>query len=259
MKRFLVLVLFGLLSMPLSAQFLDNGSGLMQMPSADMNPSGTFMITNCFLNKHTLADRWGYHTFGYGLNITFWSRVEIGYSMVIFDGERHPNPTARDRMMFNQDRHFSAKLLLLKEGEFGINWIPAIAVGICDPATGSGGGEYIGSDVSGGTGNGYFNRNYIIATKHFQTKIGDIGAHLGYQFNTRKDECRINAPCAGLEWRPIWLQSELFSLDAIAEFDSRTFNLGCIASIWKGHFDLMMELQSMKWFSAALRFKCVLR
>ena len=50
-------------------------------------------------------------------------------------------------------------LTLLKEGEFGKSWIPALAVGVSDLVT-STGGEYIGSDVSG-NGNGYFNRMYM--------------------------------------------------------------------------------------------------
>jgi len=247
-----------LISLPAGAQFLDDATGLMQMPSAEMNPSGTFMITNTFLNKHTLADRWGYNTFGYGFSLSLFSRVEVGYCMVIFDGKRHPNPTPRDTIMFNQDRHFSAKLLLLREGAFGISWMPALAIGVSDPVTGSGGGEYIGSDVSGGTGNGFFNRNYIVATKHFQSSLGLISVHAGYQFNFRPDY-RINAPCAGIDWRPKWVQNEFCTLDLIAEYDSRTFNMGCIASIWHDHFEVMLELQAMKWFSAGIRYKVVIK
>lgn len=66
----------------------------------------------------------------------------------IFDGKRHPNPSARDLIMINQDRHFTAKVLLLKEGAFGLSWMPALAVGISDPVTGSMTGEYIDSDVT---------------------------------------------------------------------------------------------------------------
>lgn len=80
---------------------------------------------------------------------------------VIFDGKRRLNPSERDLIMFNQDRHFTAKVLLLQEGEFGLNWMPTLSAGLSDSLTGSGGGEYIGSEVDGGVGNGYFNRYYI--------------------------------------------------------------------------------------------------
>ena len=68
----------------------------------------------------------------------------------------------------------------LKEGEFGVRWIPAIVIGICDPVT-STGGEYIGSDVTNSSGNGFFNRNFFVLSKHFFTQWGVIGTHIGYR------------------------------------------------------------------------------
>ena len=35
-------------------QFFDCSSGLLQTPTAEMNPSGTFMVSSNYLNKHTL-------------------------------------------------------------------------------------------------------------------------------------------------------------------------------------------------------------
>ena len=70
------------------------------MPTAEMEQSGTFMITNNYLNKHSLSpDAWGYDTFAYGFSITFWSRLEVGYVCTIFDGKRKPNPSDRDLIM----------------------------------------------------------------------------------------------------------------------------------------------------------------
>lgn len=55
------MLLFGFVS---RGQFWDSGTGLLQAPSADMNRDGTFMITNNFMNKHSLnSNYWGYHTF----------------------------------------------------------------------------------------------------------------------------------------------------------------------------------------------------
>ena len=237
-------------------QFWDSSTGLLQAPSAEMNQSGTFMITNNFLNKNSLSSWWGYNTFGYGFNITFWSRLEVGYVMTIFDGKRHPNPTERDLLMFNQDRHFTAKALLLKEKEFGIDWIPALAIGISDP-TSAVGGDYTEQRVSG-SGNGFFNRYYAVITKHFNTKIGAIGTHLGYQYNKRTD-FPMNGPCAAIDWVPVWLNMPNFSLKAIAEYDSRTFNIGFVASIWQDRFEAMVELMAMKWVNFGVRYKLHLK
>lgn len=242
------------------AQFTDSTTGLLQMPTADMQENGTFMASGVWLNKHSLpASGWGYNTFSYGINITFWSRFEVGYVCTIFDGKRKPNPTARDKIMFNQDRHFIGRFQLLKEGEFGVDWIPSLVVGVSDPATGSGGGYSDRSSVDG-SGNGYFNRNYLVVSKHFSSPWGIIGAHLGYQFNKRKDYL-IKAPCAGVDWTPIWIKDFycLDSLRLVAEFDSRTFNMGFIASLFDNRLEAMFELQRLSWVNFGLRYKLRLR
>ena len=234
-------------------QFWDSSTGLLQCPSAEMNRDGTFMITNIFMNKHSISDSyWGYHTFEYGININLWSRLEIGYVCIILDGKKKANPSDRDLIMFNQDRHFNAKVLLLREGDFGVGWLPAFAVGLSDPTTGAG-ADYRDQAVSG-NGNGFFNRYYAVATKHFNTRVGSIGAHLGYQYNKRTD-LPMNGPCAAIDWVPVWLNKPNFSLKAIAEYDSRTFNIGFIASFWQDRFEAMFELMALKWVNFGVRYK----
>ena len=215
------------------------------------------MITNNFLNKHTLASRWGYHTFGYGFDITFWERLEIGYVMALFDGKRHPNPSPRDMLMVNQDRHFAAKILVLKEEEFDITWLPALAIGVSDPVSGyGGGGSYIDGSVST-EANGFFNRMYAVVTKHFPTSFGVVAAHAGYQYNLRMDP-RYNGPCAAVSWNPIWLEREWLSTQLVAEYDARTFNMGLFLTFWR-HFDVMFDLQALKWASFGIRYKVILK
>lgn len=249
------------LALSAKAQFVDGTTGLLNCPSAEMNESGTFTITNNFLNKHITSNAshngWDYHTFGYGFGITFWSRLEVNYICTIFNGDWNPHAvTYREKIIKNQDRHFAAKVLLLKEGEFGKSWIPALAIGVSDPVT-STGGEYIGSDVTT-DGNGFFNRMYIVATKHFTSSWGEIGASLGYQYNLRQDP-HYNAPCAAVTWRPVWLQNRWFSPKFVLEYDSLTPNIGFLADIWDSRFQAMFELQNFQWVSFGLRFKLRLK
>ena len=245
-------------------QFLDSASGLLQAPSAEMSPTGTVMMTANLLNRHSTPPAWGYNTLGYGVSIVFLSRVEIGYVAALLYNEHH---TVMDEdgelkvyVLKNQDRHFYAKFQLLKEGEFGISWIPALAVGTSDP-TSAERAEIVDDskfDV-GGTGNGYFNRYYVVATKHFPTPVGTLGVHLGYQYNLRSD-LHYNGPCAAIDWKPVWLQREnIVALKLIAEYDARTFNLGFITSLWKDHIDVMVDLQALKWLSAGVRLKTILK
>ena len=44
-------------------------------------------------------------------------------------------------------------------------------------------------------------------------------------------------------------------LNCIAEFDSRTLNLGFIASVWDNRFEAMFELQNFQWINFGLRYK----
>lgn len=229
------------------------------MPTADMQDDGTFMITNNFLNQHATSTRWSYNTFQYGIYVSFWERIEIGYVCTIFNDYWQGSQSRKGVWMINQDRHFVGRICLLREGEFGLNWMPALVVGVVDPTTGSGGGEYISGDVSD-TGNGYFNRNYVVLSKHFMTSWGSLGVHAGYQFNKRKDY-HINAPCVGVNWSPTWLQHHgiLDEINVIAEYDSRTLNLGFVASIWENRFEAMFELQSFQWVNFGLRYKLRLK
>ncbi len=262
MKRLLPVLTLLLLLAParLAAQFTDSSSGLLQMPSAEMQPEGTFMITNNSLNRHSLpTSGWSYRTFGYGFSFTFWSRFEVGYVCTIFNGSKIPGSTGRTRLMFNQDRHFIGRFQLLREGEFGLAWIPSLVVGVSDPTTGSSANGYIDANVEG-TGNGYFNREYVALTKHFNTPWGKVGGHLAYQYNQRSDYA-LNGPAAAVTFTPKLLTDRgiLDQVRFIAEYDARTFNLGCIASVWDNRFEAMFELQACKYINFGIRYKVRLK
>lgn len=249
------------LTLSAHAQFTDSGTGLLSAPSADMNASGTFMITNNFLNEHITPDNktefpWDYHTFAYGFDVTFWSRLEIAYVCVLFNGKWSPSATtARQKIIVNQDRHFAAKVLALKEGEIW-KWTPSIAFGVSDPISGTN-GDYADQKPSE-TGNGFFNRYYAMATKHFQTSFGEVGAHLGYQYSVRRDWNRKGV-IAAVDWRPVWIQNRWFSPKFVLEYDANTVNFGFLSSIWDDRFEAMFCLQNFRWVSFGLRFKLRLK
>lgn len=181
LRKILVGLIAGVICGVISyGQFADCSTGLLQAPTAEMQQDGTFMITNNFLNQHSLASAWDYDTFQYGIYVSFWERLGIGYVCTILNGAWSPKPkkTEREIILRNQDRHFVARVCILREGEFGNDWIPALVVGVSDPATETG-GDYTQTEHVYGEGNGYFNRNYVVMTKHFSTPYGKIGAHIG--------------------------------------------------------------------------------
>lgn len=243
------------------AQFVDNIGGLLIMPSAEMEEMGTFMLSSNFLSKrYTASPTWDYNTLGYGVSVVALPFLEFSYCCTIFNGKWDPNATTeRAQIMRNQDRHFAARLRAVKEGQFW-NWMPQIVLGVSDPTSGSN-GDYITGDKVNETGNGYFNRYYIAATKHFNTAWGKVGAHAAFQYTVRADFMRTG-PCAAVTWNPVWLNKEgsfLSGFRLIAEYDARDVNVGMVASIWKNHFEAMACLEGGRWFTGGLRFKYVIQ
>ncbi len=238
------------------AQFTNGVTGLLHMPNAEMQKDGTFVIGGNFLNKHNLPNDnwWGYDTYNYFLNITFFSRLEISYICTLVQGKDNGYhwPTYTYGKFVNQDRHFATRLQIIKEGEWWKH-MPSIVLGVNDPTTGSG-GDYTNLAV-GGSNNGYFNRWYAAMSKHFKVKgVGEFGVHATYLYNKRTDY-PLNGPAFGVNFRP-----ELHkNLNIIAEYDAKTCNVGATYSLWADHFNLLFELQDGKHISAGLIYKVNLK
>ena len=54
-------------------------TGLMNMPTADMQRDKTFMLGGNWLNSHATVPRWWYDTWNYYINITLFPWLEVGY------------------------------------------------------------------------------------------------------------------------------------------------------------------------------------
>ena len=244
-----VCLLFGVLTC--KAQLTNGVTGLLHMPSADMQRDGTLMIGGNFLNRHNLPNNywWGYDSYNYFLNVTFLKRLEIAYVCTLFKGKKENSywPEITWGKFVNQDRHFAARLQVLREVEWWKH-MPALVLGVNDPTTGSG-GDYTNMAVEG-NGNGYFNRMYIAMTKHFDVRVGELGVHAAWLYNRRTDY-PLNGPAVGVNFKPAFHKE----LNLIAEYDSKTVNVGFTYSMWSDHFNLLFELQDGKYVSAGLVYK----
>ena len=230
-----ICLLFGVLTC--KAQLTNGVTGLLHMPSADMQRDGTLMIGGNFLNRHNLPNNfwWGYDSYNYFLNVTFFKRLEIAYVCTLFKGKKENSywPEITWGKFVNQDRHFAARLQVL---------------GVSDPTTGAG-FDYTDMAVEG-AGNGYFNRMYLAMTKHFDVRVGELGVHAAWLYNRRTDY-PLNGPAVGVNFKPAFHKE----LNLIAEYDSKTVNVGFTYSMWSDHFNLLFELQDGKYVSAGLVYK----
>lgn len=254
MKR-CFLILFFLVSCGFaSAQFTYGTTGLLNMPTAEMQKDKTFMFGGGFLEKHATPARWFYNTYNYYLNITFFPWLEVAYTCTLHkalendpflsDGYWVPSTYGK---FINQDRSFHVRIRVWKEGWWK-PWTPQIVIGGNDFASDSWNGGSV-SAASNLRGNGFNNRYYIAATKHLGWQ-GEWGIHAAYVYNKRKDY-PLNGPCLGVNYRPYFHDP----LNLMAEYDSKSVNIGMSYSIWKDHINLVGELNRCKYPSVGIYFK----
>ncbi|WP_071145204.1 YjbH domain-containing protein [Bacteroides ihuae] len=250
MKRIFSFLLGIMLCMMIHAQFPYGTTGLLHMPTADMQRDKTFMLGGSFLHEGATPEAWSYNTYNYYINITIFPFLEVGYACTLFKGvEGNAWPKSTWGKFVNQDRQFSGRLRLLKEGQFW-KYMPAVVVGGNDVFTSASGEE--ASNLTQ-VGNGHWNRWYFAATKHANL-YGELGIHAAYVYNRRKNY-RLNGLAMGANWKPQFHSN----LNLMAEYDSRTVNCGLGYTFWKDHINLVTELNDFKYLSVGVCFKVHLK
>lgn len=159
------------------AQYVYGTTGLLHAPSADMQRDKTFLCGFSYLQVAATPKHWNYDTWNYYINITLFPWLEVGYTCTLHKiGLPQYGYSYKFR---NQDRQFSARLRVWKEGWWK-EWTPQIVVGANDPSTndvlGDPNKDDYGFTGTSSVGNGHWNRYYIVATKHFGVKnVGSWG------------------------------------------------------------------------------------
>lgn len=227
-------------ALTLPAQQYSGMSGLIHVPSAEMDSVGDARIGAHFLHKKftpNAADFTEYpggnkiNTFDAYISLTPFWWVEIGYAMT-FERWRE-TPDSRLRHM--KDRHFSLKLNPLREGR----WWPAVAVGVQDIYS-------FGSKDNVGLYSNY----YIAATKHLNLRGGRLGFTAVYRHFDRSYNHRWNGLVGGITYSPSFARN----LRAIVEWTGSNVNFGFDCLLWR-HILVQASLQDGKYPSAGLCYK----
>ena len=259
LRKLFLVTCFMLLGLPAMAQFTYGTTGLLHMPTADMQKDKTFMAGASYLNSHATPSTWNYDTYNYYINITFFPWLEIGYTCTLFSAEWLGVDKYGYSGYTNQDRSFHGRLRIWKEGWWK-EWTPQIVAGVNDFTTGSG-GDYTDMGVEG-DGNGYFNRYYIAATKHLSW-YGNWGIHAAYVYNKRGKD-KLNGVAVGVDYQfalkgeEPW-QKAVNGLNLMAEYDSKFVNIGAKYALWKDHINIITELRECKYPSVGVYFKVHLK
>lgn len=252
----LCIVFFWMGSTVALAQQYNGTTGLIHIPSAEMNKAGTARIGGHFLNKEFTPDafdfRGKYHTASYYLNLTPFSWIELAYTCTLLKNyrrTRNGEVINSETRYYYQDRYFSVKIRPLKEGK----WWPAIAIGTNDPIGTFKHKETVPDSEGSTKGDGqslYFCNYYITASKHLPVKIGEWGIHASYRKFKRDYNSKWNGVVGGITFRPAFAPN----LRAIAEYDGDDVNAGVDCLLWK-HLLLQASLQNGKYFSGGVCFQ----
>ena len=295
-RKFLFTFILFIICIQTSAQYTYGTTGLLNMPTADMQKDRTFMFGGGFIEKHASTGRWFYDTYNYYVNITFLPWMEFAYTLNLHKALKNDPALSNDYWVestygkfVNQDRSFHVRFRLWKEGWWKW-WTPQIEVGSNDVIGDSWGGGSL--EVTSYRSNGFLSRYYLAATKHFNiNNIGELGTHLSWIYNKRP-EYKLNGLCVGANFRFKFNEGEsnytklLNGLNIMVEAypangqgmyykaqldgkDYRTYdrgvhmgtydiNIGACYSFWKEHINIYGELYGCKDFSAGLQFKMIL-
>ena len=167
--RIFIVIIISLFCNNTKAQYVYGTTGLLHMPTADMQRDKTFMFGGSYLDVAATPNHWNYHTFNYYINITLFPWLEIGYTCTLHKAEQGSNyyPEYVWGKYCHQDRQFSGRLRLWKEGWWK-SWTPQIVIGANDPSTndklGNPNKDDYGISGTASVGNGHWNRYYIAAT-----------------------------------------------------------------------------------------------
>lgn len=238
-KLLLVLLLFPLMAV---AQEYHGTTGLLHVPSAETDSTGTFRGGGMYLNREFTPDQLSfkgetYNTFTYGIGLTAFKWLEVAYRCTLLKMYKN-NDRKSSIGYYNEDRRVNLKVVPLYEGK----WWPAIALGMDDV------GRF--KRIRTGTGgNNYFQNIYIVGSKHFNIRGNELGAHLCYRYYSVDKNKSRRGVAGGLTFRPAFYRPLRF----VAEWDGECVNVGADVLLWR-HLFAQVGLTNGKYFLGGLSY-----
>ena len=201
-------------------------TGLLQVPSAEMDSAGTFRGGIYWVDKAMLpsyifnySERIPFDAPCYTIGVTFFRWIQMSYTGTLI--KIHPNDDkSRPLGYYNEDRHVNLKMNPLYEGK----WWPAVAVGWDDVGNFS-----LFKFRKNLTTNNFFGNLYVSVTKHFDVKGYEIGAHLSYRYYPADLNKERRGLAGGLTLRPAFFKP----LRLVVEWDGIGVNAGADVLLWK--------------------------
>lgn len=243
MKNITTLIVFLLCSLLLPAQALVGTTGLLSLPSADMQKDGTVTAGGTCLNQHLIPDRFNYQTYNYYFNATVLSFLEVSFSKTLFRLVLPDYPESSGKFN-NADRSLSARVRVLSESPR----FPAILIGMNDIYS-QVSDEFMDDENT----NQFFGKMYVALRKSFSIETyGTVEGHLVYQYQSTFDNVLYKGWGGAIAFRP----SIFPDLQFITEYDvsKHTWNNGFNADLFN-HLFAQVILQNGKYLSGGIALR----
>lgn len=243
MKHVATLIVFLLCNLLLPAQALVGTTGLLSLPSADMQEDGTVTAGGTCLNKHLIPGRFNYQTYNYYFNATVLSFFEVSFSKTLFKLTLPDFPESSGKFN-NADRSLSARVRLMSEGKH----LPAIVVGMNDIYSQSN-NDFMGDNSH----SQFFGKLYVALRKSFLIEtFGTLEGHLVYQYQSSFDNVLYKGWGGAIAFRP----SIFPDLQLISEYDvsKHDWDTGFNAILFR-HLFAQIILQEGKYLSGGIALK----
>lgn len=230
----MLMTIFSLI--PVKAQTVIGTNGMMNVPTADMKPAGTFDGGASLIQKELLWDK-HYYTGLFYITFTPFSWIELTFRETVREYYEGSIGTYT-----NFDRSTSIRIRPLKEGKY---W-PSVAIGCND--------IYNGKNTSN-----YYACVYGVASKHFPVNnVGTFEATVGYSFPIKKNRLKnlsdpnpsYDGVMGGLSFSPAFFPD----MRVMGEYDTHGFNFGLGAFFFR-HLNVTCFTREFKGINATLSYQ----
>lgn len=232
MYKFILIFLLSAVTLLGKAQSTVGNTGLLNIPSANMQKDGTFVVGGNYLPEEFTPANFSYPTGNYFLNLTFLPFLEVTYRCTFFK-------TMKTGRYTQQDRTFAVRLQLLKEKKY----LPAIVVG----------GNDIYSEYMSEGKNQYLGSLFAVGTKTLRVNDHDFAFTLGYGFKYYNAN-QLQGLFGGISYTPSFMRS----VRIMADYDTKSVNVGASVLFFK-HLSVNAFLNDGKWFVGGVAYKLYLK
>ena len=235
-RRFALILTLGVAvcSTEVSAQDLIGTSGLINIPTADMQPDGTFDGGARWMSPAAQHDLVNYDTGLYYVRFTPFSFFEFTFRETLFKTQHSVKKTWN---YYQQDRSSTIRVRPLAEREG--KWWPSVVIGV--------------NDIYSAYGASFYAGYYGVATKHFQLGDGQIAFTAGY-FRSFKFGKMYNGAFGGVEYCPL----QRVPLRIMADYDTKGVNVGVGYTVFR-HIRTFAFTHRLKGWGVGLSYRTTIK